>query len=126
MHKKGKLLTVCGPEQYIGSNKLGWGKVLGIFWHIVHQSLLSKIKGPVYQFSEKLPSKTIDEMLSFVILHDIKIPFDRVIPLEFEELQDALKHLAAHQATGRIVIDMNDEISESGIQTDLGGTRTTN
>jgi D-arabinose 1-dehydrogenase-like Zn-dependent alcohol dehydrogenase len=38
--------------------------------------------------------------------------FDRVIPLKFEELKDALKHLAAHKATGRIVIDMNEEYSE--------------
>jgi hypothetical protein len=27
-------------------------------------------------------------------------------------LKDALKHLAAHKATGRIVIDMNEEYSE--------------
>ncbi|MES0489198.1 MAG: hypothetical protein ABUK01_04350 [Leptospirales bacterium] len=107
LHKKGKFLTVCGPVQYIGSNKLSWGKVMGIFWHIIHRSLLSKINGPAYQFSEKTPSTVINEMLDFVIQHDIKVPFDRVIPLKFTELKDSLQHLAAHKATGRIVIDMN-------------------
>ncbi len=106
LHRKGKFLTVCGPEKYIGSKKLSWGKVISMFWYILYRSLLSKIIGPAYIFSEKAPSTTIDEMLDFVIKNNIKVPFDRVIPFQIKELKEALKHLAAHKASGRIVIDV--------------------
>jgi NADPH:quinone reductase-like Zn-dependent oxidoreductase len=106
LRKKGKFLTVCGPEKYIGSKKLSWGKVISMFWYIIHRSLLSKIIGPEYIFSEKTPSTTIDEMFDFVIENSIKVPIDRVIPLQINDLKEALKHLAAHKASGRIVIDM--------------------
>ena len=106
LQKKGKFLTVCGPEKYIGSKKLSWGKVISMFWYIMHRSLLSNIIGPAYIFSAKAPSSIIDEMLDFVIKNNIKVPFDRVIPLQIKELKEALKHLAAHKASGRIVIDV--------------------
>ena len=106
LYKEGKFLTVCGPEKYIGSKKLSWGKVISMFWYILYRSLLSKIIGPAYIFSEKAPSTTIDEMLDFVIKNNIKVPFDRVIPFQIKELKEALKHLAAHKASGRIVIDV--------------------
>lgn len=106
LQKKGKFLTVCGPEKYIGSKKLSWGKVISMFWYIIYRSLLSKIIGPAYKFSEKTPSTTIDEMFDFVIKNNIEVPIDRVIPLQIKELKEALKHLAAHKASGRIVIDV--------------------
>jgi NADPH:quinone reductase-like Zn-dependent oxidoreductase len=105
-----RLLTFVAQfkdEKYIGSKKLSWRKVINMFWYITHRSLLSKIIGPAYIFSEKAPSTTIDEMLDFVVQNNIKFPFDRVIPLQIEELKEALKHLAAHKASGRIVIDMS-------------------
>ena len=107
LNKKGKFLTVCGPEKYIGSKKLSWGKVIGMLAYILQSSILSKLIGPKYVFSEKTPSSIIDEMLEFVIEHNIKVPFDRIIPLQIEELREALVHLSNHKATGRIVIDMN-------------------
>ena len=107
LHKKGKFLTVCGPEKYIGSKKLSWGEVISMFSYIMQRSIFSKFIGPAYIFSEKAPSTTINEMLDFVIQHNIRIPFDSVIPLQLKELKDALTHLANHKVTGRIVIDMN-------------------
>lgn len=102
---KGLFLTVCGPEKYIGSRKLSWLEVVSMFWYILQRSILSKIKGPQYIFSEKYPSVVIDDMLDFVITHKIKIPFDRVIPFKHLELKEALRVLASHKATGRIVLD---------------------
>jgi len=106
LQKKGKFLTVCGPEKYIGSKKLSWGKVISMMWYIMYRSFISSISGPVYIFSAKDPSTIIDEMLDFVIENNIKVPFDRVIPFQIEKLKEALKHLAAHKASGRIVIDV--------------------
>jgi len=106
LQKKGEFLTVCGPEKYIGSKKMSWGKVIRMLWYILYRSLLSKIIRPTYIFSAKPPSANIDEMLDFVIKNKIKVPVDRIIPLEIEKLKEALKHLAAHKASGRIVIDM--------------------
>jgi|GEM_PF-1522803 len=108
LQKKGKFLTVCGPEKYIGSKKLSWGKVIGMMWHIIHRSLLSKLIRPTYIFSAQDPSTTIDKMLDFVIKNNIKVPFDRIIPLQINELKEALKHLAAHKTSGRIVIDVTN------------------
>lgn len=107
---KGKFLTVCGPEKYIGSRKLSWLEVTSMFWYILQRSVLSKIKGPQYKFSEKYPSAVIDDMLELIIKHNIRVPFDRVIPFKHQELKDSLNVLAAHKATGRIVIDMTSKI----------------
>ena len=77
-----------------------------MMWYIMHRSILSKITGPAYIFSAKNPAAIIDEMLDFVIKNKIMVPFDRIIPLQIKELKEALKHLAAHKASGRIVIDV--------------------
>ncbi|WP_170146729.1 NAD(P)-dependent alcohol dehydrogenase [Maribacter vaceletii] len=106
LHKKGRFLTVCGPEKYIGSKKLSWRKVIHMLWYIMYRSILSKIIGPRYIFSAKPPSTTINDMHAFVIKNNIKVPVDRIIPLEIKKLKEALKHLSAHKASGRIIIDM--------------------
>jgi NADPH:quinone reductase-like Zn-dependent oxidoreductase len=105
LQKKGQFLTVCGPVKYIGSEKLSWGSVMTMFAYILKRSVISKFAGPAYVFSETNPSKNINDMLEFVIEHKIKVPVDRVIPMEIEEMKKALEHLAAHKVSGRIVID---------------------
>ena len=105
LQRKGKLLTVCGPEKYIGSKKLSWGQVIRMLWHVLYRSVTSRIIGPRYIFSEKAPAKVIDEMLGFVSMHSITTPIERVITLELSEIKEALKHVSAHKAKGRIVIN---------------------
>ncbi|NPD46134.1 MULTISPECIES: NAD(P)-dependent alcohol dehydrogenase [unclassified Lentimicrobium] len=93
LHKKGKFVTVCGPEKYIGSKKMSWGEVISMLAYILKRSIFSKWVGPSYIFSGTTPSTTINEMLEFVIQHNIKVPFDRVISLQIDEFKDALRHL---------------------------------
>lgn len=111
LQRKGKFLTVCGPVKYIGSEKLSWGSVIAMFGYILKRSVFSRLVGPAYIFSETNPSKNINEMLEFVIENNIRVPFDRVIPLQLEEMKEALERLAAHNVSGRIVIDVTKGFS---------------
>ena len=109
LNEKGKFITVCGPEKYIGSIKLSWNKIYSMLWYILKRSIISKIIGPKYIFYGTVSSSVIDDMFDFVIKNEIKIPFDRVIPLRQKEMSEALFHLASHKTTGRIIIDMIQE-----------------
>lgn len=104
--RKGKFLTVCGPQKYIGSKKLSWPSLKIFFFHIIAKTITSFVVGPRYIFSDKRPNRIIDEMFQFVVEHDIKMPLDSIIPLETEAVKQALIKLTEHRVKGRIVIDM--------------------
>lgn len=109
LNRRGKFLTVCGPVKYIGSKKLSWGAVINMFWHILSRSISTRVVGPRYIFSEKVPAKVIDEMFDFVLKHSIKVPIEKVIPLEIERLKEALTHISTHKARGRIIIKCTND-----------------
>jgi len=106
LNKNGKYITLCGPERYIGSKKLSWGRVISIIWYVFRRSIISRIRGPRYIFPLKYPSSIIRDMFEFVLSNKIKVPYDSVVSFNQKEISEALKRLADHKATGRIVLEI--------------------
>ncbi len=48
-------------------------------------------------------------MMDFVLRNSIMMPVDKVIPLEIEDLKEALTHVSAHKAKGRIIIKCTND-----------------
>jgi NADPH:quinone reductase-like Zn-dependent oxidoreductase len=109
LKKKGTFLTVCGPVQYIGSRKLSWVETINMFAYVIKRSIISKWSGPRYKFSEKLPRLVIEDMLNYCLKYGIKMPIDKVIDLDVEEIRSAIRYVRAHKAVGRVVIDIETD-----------------
>jgi len=105
LSKSGKYITVCGPVKYIGERKLSWIETFEMFSYIFSRVVGSQLIGPRYIFSDTPPEKNIKEMFEFIISNQINVLIDQVIPMEYLELKDALRLVASHKATGRVVIE---------------------
>ncbi len=108
LKKSGKFITVTGPIQFIGENKLSYFQICKVFSHVIYKSIFSRILGPRYIFGEMKPSKTIYPAMSHAVKHQIKIPVQE-IPFEIEAVKEALKLVLSHRAKGRLVIDFSNE-----------------
>ena len=102
--RSGHFVTVTGPERYIGGQKLGWPKLVGVLGHILWRSAFSRLRGPRYVFSGRIPKKTIRPALSFVAKHAITMPIEAEIPLEAAPIRKAIQRLTEHRVRGRLVI----------------------
>jgi NADPH:quinone reductase-like Zn-dependent oxidoreductase len=105
LKRRGTLVTVVGPQRYIGETKLSRWEVTKIMAHIARRMVTSKLVGPRYVFSGALPRKVVGAALSEVIEHDIRMPVHAVIPFEVGAIVAAVEALTTHRSRGRTVID---------------------
>lgn len=100
----GRFVTVTGPEPHIGQRKLSWLRLFGVLAHIFWRSVATRLRGPRYVFSDRIPQKTIRPALRFITRHDITMPVEAKIPLEIEPIRKAIGQLTNHRVRGRLVI----------------------
>lgn len=107
LKKSGSYITVTGPIQFIGEEKLSWLALGKVFFHIAAKSILGRISGPRYIFGEMKPSKIIHEAMAQAVKHQIKMPISQEIPFEIDAVKQALNLILSHRANGRMVINFS-------------------
>lgn len=103
--RRGRFVTVVGPQRYIGEVKLSWYAFSKIIGHILWRMVASHFLGPRYIFGEKMPRKVIRSALAHVEKHCIGIPIEAEVPFQLDAIKDAVTLLTTHRARGRIVIN---------------------
>jgi len=102
----GTFITCTGTEQWIGDRMFTWFESLKYLWQTFMVPLIfNRLPGkhPYYYFAGPM---TFGKG-SKVILKQKTIPLiEKVIPFEEDELKAAIKLVAAHQAKGKVVVDM--------------------
>lgn len=103
--RRGRFVTVVGPQRFIGERKLSWYAFLKVVGHILWRSVASRFWGPRYIFGEQMPRKTIRSALQCVEQHGIRMPIEAEIPFRLAAIKNAVTLLTSHRAKGRIVIN---------------------
>ena len=106
LKKSGRFVTVVGPVQYIGEEKLSWPAVLKVIGYVLWRMLSTKFTGgPRYLFGAQFPRHVIVGALEQFVEHGMSMPTNSIIPFELEAITSSVKLLTTHRAKGRIVID---------------------
>lgn len=99
-------MTVVGPRQYIGEEKLSWLAVVRVISYVLVKMLITRLlPGPTYTFGEKYPRLVVADAISQLLKHNIRMPVPSVIPFEISAIKDAVSKLTTHREKGRTVID---------------------
>ena len=101
----GRFVTIVGPVQYVGERKLSWVEISRMIAHVVIRQVSSTFVGPRYRFSATLPRNVIHRALTNVVAGRARMPIERQIPFDLNEIKRSIKLLQSHRARGRIVID---------------------
>lgn len=108
LKRSGCFVTIVGPKQHIGENRLSWPAVLGVLGYVGWRFTTSFLRGPRYIFGEKLPRNTIHDAMAHIVEQRIEMPIDREIPFLIDAVKDGINHLTSHRAKGRIVINFEN------------------
>ncbi|KAE9627885.1 quinone oxidoreductase family protein [Parasedimentitalea maritima] len=101
----GTFVTVVGPRQYIGEEKLSWPAVLKVMSHIGWRMLVTRLTtGPKYSFGAKFPRLVVGDAVEQLLEHNIRMPVPATIPFEIDAIRDAVQKLVTHREKGRTVI----------------------
>jgi NADPH:quinone reductase-like Zn-dependent oxidoreductase len=107
LRKDGILVTVVGPERFIGDQPLGWKRILSDFLHIGYRIVSSRLRGPRYVLAGPRPGggKALSNVASAAAA-GVLPPIDSTIPFNLEAMRQGIRRAVAHQNNGRIVIEM--------------------
>lgn len=105
----GIFVTVVGPERFVGDKALGWTGVLSILGHVGYRMIASYLRGPRYVVTGPGPGGGSALSDVAAAANGVVPPTDSVVPFELEPMRQALKRAAAHQNSGRIVLEMSQE-----------------
>ena len=104
LKKNGKLVTLCGPDKYIGETRNGkWG-MIKMFSYISMRAFISMIIRPRYIMAGIGSSpKPIQD---FILKNSIKPVIDRKLSLDENSVKDGIAYVASHRARGKVVISV--------------------
>lgn len=106
LKKSGAFVTVVGPKQYIGQEKLSWPAIARVLGHIALRFAITRVNGgPRYFFGEKYPRLVVADAMAQLLKHDIRMPVPETIPFELDAIKNAVVKLVTHREKGRTVID---------------------
>lgn len=106
LKKSGAFLTVVGPKQYIGQEKLSWPAITRVLGHIALRFAITRLNGgPKYFFGEKYPRLVVADAMAQLLKHNIRMPVPETIPFANDAVKTAVEKLLTHREKGRTVID---------------------
>lgn len=107
--KEGRFVTIVGPERFIGDRPLGWAGILAVIARVGYRMIRSYVRGPRYILTGPgLGSGRMLRDVASAAAAGILPPIDSKVPFVLEPIQEALRHAAAHQNKGRIIIQIGD------------------
>lgn len=106
LKKSGDFVTLVGPKQYIGQEKLSWPAFAKVMGYVAMRMAITRVKtGPKYTFGEKYPRLVVADAMAQLLKYDIRMPVPLTIPFEIGAIKDAVCKLITHREKGRTVID---------------------
>jgi NADPH:quinone reductase-like Zn-dependent oxidoreductase len=104
LKKNGRLVTLCGPDKYIGETRSGkWG-MIKMFSYISLRALISMIIGPRYIMAGIGSSPA--PIQNFILNNSIKPIIDRKLSFDENSVKDGIAYIASHRARGKVVISV--------------------
>jgi NADPH:quinone reductase-like Zn-dependent oxidoreductase len=104
LKKNGKLVTLCGPDKYIGETHNGkWG-MIKMFSYISLRAFISMIIGPRYIMAGIGSSPA--PIQNLILKNSIKPVIDRKLSLDENSVKNGIAYVASHRARGKVVISV--------------------
>jgi len=105
--RRGRFVTVVGPQRYIGETKLSWYAFSKVLAHILWRVVASRLRGPRYIFGATLPKNVVASAMAHIVQYDISMPIEAEVPFQLDAVKDAVTLLISHRTRGRIVINFD-------------------
>ena len=107
LDRRGRFLTLCGPERFVGEKMLGPWKLSRMLSYIAWRMCSSRVRGPRYvMVSGGLPDWPLIERR--FLQPDIRRAVDRVVPFTLGAVSEGIRYVASHRARGKVVVAMDD------------------
>jgi hypothetical protein len=106
LKESGAFVTVVGPRQYIGQEKLSWLAITRVLGYVALRFAMTRLNsGPKYYFGEKYPRLVVADAMAQLLKHDIRMPIPKTIPFSVDAVKAAVVRLTTRHEKGRPVID---------------------
>lgn len=105
--RRGRFVTLVGPQQYVGETRTGMRGVAGMIWYVLRRALATSLSGPRYVLAGI--GSSLAPLQELVLANDIRPPVDRELPFDAGAVRQGVAHVASHRAKGKVIIRIADE-----------------
>lgn len=104
--KRGRFVTLVGPQQYVGETRTGMRGVAGMIVYVLRRALATSLSGPRYVLGGI--GSSLAPLQELVLDNGICPPVDRELPFEAGAVREGVAHVASHRAKGKVIIRIAD------------------
>ena len=104
LKKTGRFVTLCGPEKYIGEQRMGKTGIAAMLGYVLWRACITRIIGPRYIMAGI--GSSLEPLQNLVLSNTIKPPIDRRLPFSEAAVREGLAYIGTHRAKGKIIIDI--------------------